>query len=115
VAVDHVEVTGPREHHPQLSCELYREQVANVGTVPHRPLDDRHQPRRRPGVAAGEQRDLVTTAHQLIAQVCYDAFRPPVAPRRHRFEEGSNLSDPHWQFHDMQYDCQDASAVRESA
>jgi hypothetical protein len=37
-------------------------------------------------------------------------FGPSVELRRHRLEQGRNLSDTHWQFRVMQYDGQGDSS-----
>ena len=44
-------------------------------------------------VAAGEQRDLVAVAHQLLGQIGDDPLGTPVELRRHALIQGSDLGD----------------------
>jgi hypothetical protein len=49
----------------------------------------------RRGVAAGKERDLMATAHQLLREHGNDPFGTTVLRWRNRFEWGSDLSDAH--------------------
>src|SRR5262249_34310826 len=53
--------------------------------------------RRRLGVAAGEQRDVVSLVDELFGKVRNDAFGAPVEFGRHPFEKRGDLSNPHQQ------------------
>ena len=63
---------------------------------------------RGPRVAAGEQRDLVALANQLLGQVRDDALGAAVARRRHALDERRHLRDAHP--HPLIDESRDASA-----
>ena len=91
--VDHVELVRPLaqvvEHR-----EVARDVVADAGEA---------QALRRAGhelgrglrIAAGEQRDVVTLADQLLGQPRDDALGPAVEARRNGLGEGSDLGNAH--------------------
>jgi hypothetical protein len=56
---------------------------------------DRHQPGVRLGVAAREQRDIVSEFDETFGQVRDHTFGAAIEPRRHRLMQWSNLRDPH--------------------
>jgi hypothetical protein len=53
------------------------------------------QPRRRLGIAACEQGDIVALGDELLGEVGDDSFGTAVQPRRHAFHERRDLCDPH--------------------
>src|SRR4029434_7293849 len=59
-----------------------------------------------PGVAAREEGDVVAAPDQFFGEMGHHPFGPPVELRRHRLEQGRNLSDTHCHFRDLQYDGQ---------
>ena len=95
VAVNHVEVGGPPERHVELADGVRAQQVVRRRLQPHGALGDRHQPGRGARIAAGEQRDVVTAARELVGEIGHDALGASIAPRRHGLEEGSHLRDTH--------------------
>ena len=58
------------------------------------PPNGRVEVRRRERVAAGEERDVVPEAYQLLGQIRDDTFRSAVALRRHALVQRCNLRDP---------------------
>ena len=50
---------------------------------------------------------------QFFGEMGHHPFGPPVELRRHRLEQGRNLSDTHWHFRHLQYDGQrDSSPMK---
>ncbi len=93
--MDDVELGGAAAHllqHRQMGRRR-RDQAGRVaaqGAFAHR-----HQPRAGLRIGAGEQGDLMAPAHQLLGQEGDDPFRTAISRRRHRFEQGRNLSNSH--------------------
>ena len=98
VAVDHVEVAGAGEDQIELADQIDDHQVAIGRAESHRARDHRDERRGGPGIAAGEERDVVAAPDQFFGEMGHDPFGPPVELRRHRLEQGRNLSDTHWHY-----------------
>ena len=116
VAVDHVEIAGAGEDEVELADQIHEHEVAIGRAQTHRAGDHRDERGGGPGIAAREERDVVAAPDQFFGEMGHHPFGPPVELRRHRLEQGRNLSDTHWHFRDMQYDGQgDSSPMKESA
>src|SRR6201987_3829017 len=94
VRVDHVEVSRA------LGDRLQQHGAGGIWIDALPPETQRARPHGmklafRPGVAAREQRDVVTELDQLIHQPRHDPLRAAVELRRDAFGQGSKLSDAH--------------------
>ena len=116
VAVDHVEVAGAGEGEIEFADQIDEHKITIGRAESHRARNHRDERRGGPGIAAREEGDVVAAPDQFFGEMGHHPFGPPVELRRHRLEQGRNLSDTHWHFRDMQYDGQgDSSPMKASA
>src|SRR5688572_21816269 len=94
VKVDHVEHVGAGPHLFELQ-QVENMRVLDAGVESQRRVDDRMQLCRSSRIAAGEQRDLMPLAHQLLGEIGNDSFRAPVQFRWNTFDQWRYLCDSH--------------------
>ena len=104
VAMHHVEVVGARKRLSELEG-VKRERIRLRRIEPQRPRPRRHEARLRVGVAAGEQRDVVTTPNQLVGEPRHHALGATVQSGRYRLIQRRHLSDAHSVAPEMQLRC----------
>jgi hypothetical protein len=78
------------EHHGMIG-----QVAAHVALAAQRSCAARHKLGGGLRIGAGEQRDLVTLADQLLGEIGHDPFRATVEARRHAFDEGRYLGNFH--------------------
>jgi hypothetical protein len=97
VEVQHVEIVRLL-HNPFEHQDVMRELVDAMRVEPQRARARRDEPRRRFGVAAREERDIVTLRHQFLREVGNDSLGAAVILRGDALVKGCYLRNSHGRY-----------------
>ena len=94
MAMDEVEVREPIGHGAEMR-DVGAELIVDAVVESKAARLSGHEPRRRARITRCEQRDVMTSPHELFGEPRDDALGTSVELRRDALEQRGDLSDPH--------------------